>query len=156
MDLTAPIVSGTSIAGISLGTNIDELITELRNAHIPFIETTFHTFGRAYRKLTLAEGKVTVVSDDTNHVVRLSCRPGYFGKFKSKFFPGMTVNQVREKSLKQVLIHGMIVVDDDFGAFFDVPEVYECRQFDDVDNIFQLPPEMALSELHVMEPNWWR
>ena len=156
MDLNAAIISGSSIAGIPLGTDINALVTELQKDNIPFVETTFCTFGTTFRKLSIADNKVIVVGDDTNRVVRLSCRPGYLGKSKSTFFPGMTVKQVCEKSLKQLLIHGMIVVDGDFGVFFDVPEVYQGQQFDDVDEICQLPAEMALSELHVMEPSWWR
>ena len=50
----------------------------------------------------------------------------------------------------------MIVVDGEFGVVFDVPEVFEGNQYDDVDYIEQLPAEMPLDEIHVQDREWWR
>ncbi len=68
----------------------------------------------------------------------------------------MTVKQICDNSSKQLVIHGMLVIDKEFGAFFDIPESYEGVPCDDIDYVSQLPQNMVLNELHVKDREWWR
>jgi hypothetical protein len=94
--------------------------------------------------------------EEHGKVVRIWCFPNYEGKFREVFHPGMTVAEVIRLSNKQAFIHGMLVIDAEFGASFDVPEVYNGKPYDDVDSAKQLPAEMILEQIHVMDNEWWR
>lgn len=156
MDLNAEIISGKSLANISIGTSIDRLLSVLRNDKIPHVQSQFVSFNRRYELLTIFGGVVAVAADEARIIRRLSAGIGYIGRCKRGFHPGMTVKEVCDKSTKQLVVHGMIVMDGDFGIFFDVPETHQNQHYDDIDSIKQLPREMVLSELHVMHPEWWR
>lgn len=156
MDLEADIISGSSIAGIGIGEEYDDLLSNLSDNGVAFVESTFKSLGQQFKKLDIADAKVSVVADDTGRIVRLCCRPGYLGKCKAVLFPGMSVRSIRKHSSKQLIMHGVLMVNDDFGIGFSIPDVYEGTQYDDVDHITQLPEGMILEELNVMAPEWWR
>jgi hypothetical protein len=156
MDYHGDIVSGRSIGGIHLGADIDTVLADLRTRQISFSDQFFSNFNRTYRKLGIHPHSLDVVADDTGLIVRLWCRTGYSGTYKGAFFPGMCVDEICALSTKQLVIHGMLILDGDFGAGFSIPERYKDGLYDDVDSVKELPGAMVLDELHVMHPEWWR
>ncbi|MCE9605834.1 MAG: hypothetical protein K8U03_13140 [Planctomycetia bacterium] len=156
MDLKADIISGKSIAGIGIGEDIGVVLSNLRDDHVSFVESAFENHEMGFKKLDIADAKVSVIANDTGRIVRLFCRPGYLGKYKAVFFPGMSVKRIRQHSSKQLIMHGVLMVNDDYGAGFSIPDLYEGKQYDDVDHIAELPDGMILEELNVMASEWWR
>src|SRR4051794_20438428 len=120
MDMDADIIPGHSIAGIRLGAEIVSILDEIQREGIAYTESTLEHFGRKYDLITVANDRLTIVADDTGRVLRLWCRTGYSGDYNRTFRPGMTVSEVRKKSIKQLVIHGFIVLDGEFGAAFSV------------------------------------
>jgi hypothetical protein len=156
MELTGEIVSGQSIAGFRLGSDIPTVLSDLRGQGVDFTESTFTNSAASFSKFGVEIAKVVFVGDKTDRIVRIWCCAGYQGKYKKTFYPGMSVRQIAEQSVKHLLLHGMLIIDGDYGAGFSIPDSYEGRAFDDVDYISQLPLAMKLDELHVMDPEWWR
>lgn len=156
MDLYAEIVSGTSIGGVSLGESIQDTLRNLQAQSADFRETAFENLGGCFRQIHVAGGVLSIVADGTDRVVRLWCTPGYLGSYRGAFRPGMTIEDICKRSHRQLILHGFLLLDGDFGAGFSIPDRYEGQCFDDVDFIEQLPRTMVLTELHVMEPEWWR
>ena len=152
---TQPIIPGASIGGISIGENAREVVDWFNQMDLTICQKPFENFGRNYSEWTVSSWGLLFVEED-DKIVRVSCFPGYDGSYNRIFHPGMSVKQIVNASTKQQFIHGTLVLDGEFGAFFEVPEVYEGRQYDDIDTVGQLPDEMVLQQLTVMDRNWWR
>ncbi len=68
----------------------------------------------------------------------------------------MTVSEAVACTGRQIVIHGRLVLDGEFGMGFNIPDTYGGKFYDDVDSVDDLPGEMKLEELHIMNRDWWR
>ena len=68
----------------------------------------------------------------------------------------MRVGDIVRVTEHQVLLHGFLIVERQFGMAFSIPEDFRGVPLDDVDRVEELPEEMILEELHVTDPEWWR
>lgn len=156
LSLDADIIPSESLGGIRIGEDIDVVIHHLEEENIPFAHSTFVNLGQSFRRLSISDEAISLVADESGNVVRVWCTESYKGSCKSYLRPGMTVGEVVACTEKQMIIHGVLVVDGEFGAGFNVPDQYEGRFYDDVDSADDLPSDMPLRELHVMDREWWR
>jgi hypothetical protein len=152
---TEPIIPGQSIGGICVGDDAEEIVGQLEQMGATVTCMAFENVGQHYFEWQVKDWGISFVESSSGKIERIACTLGYEGRYKQIFYPGMSVGQVIRASKKQVFIHGMIVVDGEFGAFFDVPEIYDGKQYDDIDTVLQLPDDMILDSLHVMTGNWW-
>lgn len=152
---TEPIVPGVSIGGVCLGDNAQKIVEELERTGVVVSRKVFENFGRSFSEWEIKGWGLQFV-EEARKIIRVSCSSGYAGRYRQTFYPGMSVRQIVEASDKQLCVHGTVVVDGEFGVFYDVPEIYDGQLFDDVDSIRQLPDEMILERLNVMSRDWWR
>lgn len=156
MNIFADIVSGDSIGDIKIGSDLQTVLAELFKQNHKVEKKSFKQFDVDYSLVNVDSGMLSIVADSSNSIVRLWCRQPYRGKFRGIFFPGMPVSEILDKSKKQLIIHGMLILDDDFGVGFNIPDKYNGSYYDDVDYVDQMPQNMVLEELHVMKKEWWR
>ena len=64
----------------------------------------------------------------------------------------MSVAEIVAATQKQLLIHGFLVPDNNYGVCFNLPHPYD----DDYDYISQLPNDLILEEVYVKDREWWR
>lgn len=150
MDLDAEIISGVSIGGIFLGSDFLEELQKIYQEGIAINEQRFSNFEIQYIHYEIDRGAVSVVTFEDGKIKRIWCEKPYRGKYKNKFFPGMTIHEIEQNSSKQTIVHGMLILDTDFGAGFRIPDEYE-----DIDHFKQFPKDMVLEEIHIMEKDWW-
>jgi len=150
-----PIIPGVSIGGVCLGKDAQKIVEELKGIGVAISQRPFENLGRSFSEWEIKDWGLSFVQE-TGRIIRVSCNPIYEGRYKQSFYPGMSVKQIVSASNKQLLIHGMLVVDGEYGAFFDVPEIYEGKPYDDIDTTSQLPGDMILKQIHVMTHDWWR
>ncbi len=109
--------------------------------------------------LNLAEKQKGFVYESANlsgRVVRIWCTDLYKGSYKSVFRPGMTVSEAVDRTGKQLVIHGMLILDGEFGMGFNIPDKFDRKFYDDIESANDLPGHMKLEELQVMHCEWWR
>lgn len=156
VSINADILPAESIGGIVLGSELGHVLEALSEVRAKSVDRRFSNFGQEYQEVTVPDYGITVIGDSTGTVIRVSCAKPYEGRYRRRYFPGMSIIQLQEIANKTLVIHGMIVVDNEFGVAFDFPEVFRDECFDDVDFISQLPDEMPVTEIHVLDREWWR
>ena len=151
-----PLVTPTSVSGISVGDDIESLTSSLTEASLPFLESRFENCGITFRKVDVSRHGITAVAGPKGRIVRVSCALPYAGRYRESYFPGMTIGELRSVAKKLLLIHGMIVADDEFRVAFEFPETFDGVGYDDVDYVNELPTHMPVSGIHIQDAEWWR
>ncbi|AKJ30737.1 hypothetical protein [Caldimonas brevitalea] len=149
MDINAEIISGESIGGVRIGECLLPAIEEARAEG--FLTLEAEPAGYGLSRYYFWDGALVVVVDQGLIVKRMWCRKPYGGKYRGIFEPGMTVEDVVKASRKQLITAGVLLLDGDCGAGFDIPD-----EFGDYDYVEQLPQDLKLEEFHVARPYWWR
>lgn len=155
-DINADIIAAESIGGIQLGSDSREVLGLLDKTHnrLSCLEYVVGDF--LCTQVTLDHVGLSFVHDEGNRIIGVTCRPPYAGRYRQKFYPGITVGKLRELAGTALVIHGYIIVDKEFGVLFSIPEKYAGKFYDDIDAIEQLPSHMALNEILVRDREWWR
>jgi len=144
IDITAEILPGKSIGGLSLGTPLQDVEAALFEIDQYFTEGSFVSYeSYACTTITVADFGICFTAGESGLISRITCWPPYEGKFKTHFFPGMTVLEILEKArqhrISYNLLTGNIVFDDEPNACFDIPDEFEGNYYDDIDHEWQLP-----------------
>jgi hypothetical protein len=152
MNINADIISGKSIADIEIGQSIDSYLPAIYKDNRKVELNVYDNPGIKLHSYRIDDGLITINADENGTILNLSCRYPYKGKYQGKLYPGMTIAQIIAATQKQLLIHGYLVVDGDFGFCFNLPHPYD----DDHDYISQLPGDLILGEVYVKDREWWR
>ncbi|MCS3799198.1 hypothetical protein [Niastella sp. OAS944] len=152
MNIHAEIISGKSIGDIEIGKPIDAYLTSIYQENRKVELNTFDHPGLKLHSYKIDDGLITINADENGTILNVSCRSAYEGKYKGVLRPGMSVAQVVAATQKQLLIHGFLVVDNDFGFCFNLPSPYD----DDLDHVSELPDDLVLEEVYVKDKEWWR
>lgn len=152
MNINAEIVSGRSIGDIEIGKPIDPYLASVYQENRKVELNTYDNPGLKLHSYRIDDGLITINADENGTILNVSCRSPYKGKYKGKLHPGMSVAQVVAATQKQLLIHGFLVVDNDYGFCFNLPSPYD----DDLDHISELPDDLILEEVYVKDKEWWR
>lgn len=152
MNIHAEIISGKSIADIEIGESIDSYLPAIYQENRKVELNVYDNPGIKLHSYRIDDGLITINADKNGTILNLSCRHPYKGKYQGKLYPGMSIAQIVAASQKQLLIHGYLVVDNDFGFCFNLPHPYD----DDFDFISQLPNDLILGEVYVKDKEWWR
>ncbi|WP_265594246.1 hypothetical protein [Haloferula sp. BvORR071] len=149
-----PIVPGVSIAGICLDEDGSAVAAQLEEMGLKVSLGTFENVGRDFLEWTIEDWGVSFTEEPPGGICRISCSSRYQGRYKQAFYPGMPVREIAANSAKQLFTAGWLIIDGEFGLQFDVPEVYKGIAYDDFDTIEQLPDEMIIEYLHVVDRGW--
>jgi hypothetical protein len=152
MNINAEIVSGRSLGDIEIGKPVDEYLAAIYQENRKVELNVYDNPGIKLYSYRIDDGLITINTNENGVILNLSCKRPYTGKYKGKLFPGMTVDEIVAATQKQLLIHGFLVVDADYGFCFNLPHPYD----DDLDYISQLPNDLVLEEVCVKDKEWWR
>ncbi len=76
---------------------------------------------------------------------------GYKGRCKEILYSGICVAEVLAASSKANLLHGALIIDEDYGFYFPLPSPYEEL----ADRVARVPKDVKLNTLHVESVQWW-
>ncbi|PWD68134.1 hypothetical protein [Pectobacterium parmentieri] len=141
--LDMDIVPGKSIGGISLGENINEIIQRIECKY-SIAKSIFSNNTGNYSFYRVQDGAISFTTNNHDVIVSLWCEPPYSGSFKGKLYPGITAREIREKSKRQDIIKGYLVIDQDFTIYFGMPD-----DIDDFNSFPDLDDEVVFNELYV-------
>ncbi len=156
MNLHADIVPNESIGGIQIGQDANPVLQELEDNGVRFSKSTFLNSEQQFHRISINNGALYLIANSSGKIVRIWCTDLYKGSYKSVLRPGMTVSEAVERTGKQLVIHGMLILDGEFGMGFSIPDKFEGKFYDDIESVNDLPGHMKLDELHVMHREWWR
>lgn len=152
MNINAEIISGKSIGDIEIGKSIDAYLPSIYQENKKVEVNVYDNPGIKLHSYRIDDGLITINADEGGTILNVSCKSPYKGKYQGKLYPGMSVAQIVAATQKQLLIHGFLVVDNDFGFCFNLPHPYD----DDLDHISELPDDLILDEVYVKDKEWWR
>lgn len=155
IDYDAEIIPGASLGGISLNDSIYQVLECLDSSSIAYDTETFTNFGYVFDRVIINQGTIGVTANEQGDVIGLWCSEGYTGGFDGRLYAGMTISKILERTKKQMCINGRLVLDAEYGLFYDIPEKYHGEYYDDIDHVSDLPIYMVLSDLHIADRNWW-
>ena len=150
-----PIIPARSIGGVSLGDDARETAKRIEIAGEEVTREAFQSIGGTFALWRVEGWGLEFVEADTR-ITKVSCTLGYEGSYGEMLYPGIQVAQVRTMASKILFVHGMLVLNGEFGVVLEVPVVYRGQKYDDIDSIDELPLDMRLDWVHVMDREWWR
>ncbi|NOQ75421.1 MAG: hypothetical protein GQ574_25650 [Crocinitomix sp.] len=149
IDIAAPIIDGNSIGGISIGQDSRLLLSELYSNGYMIEENKFHSDFIEYK---VNEGIISfVINSSSNNVINISCKNPYEGSWKNKFTPSMSVQTIIKQSNKTMVLHGFLIIDGIYGVGYNLP-----NEYDEIDSVDQLPDDLVLEQIYVMDNDWWK
>ncbi|MFC0179179.1 hypothetical protein [Thorsellia kenyensis] len=116
MNKKADIIPGISLAGINLGTDIDEILPEISNEY---------SISRDIGVVVLDHGMITIGHEDNGCIYSVMCNSRFKTKYKNILWAGMTVNDVLEMSTEQIAYGGGVVVNRIDGIGLPLPDGYD-------------------------------
>lgn len=149
MDFAAVIIAGHSIGTIELGASIARYLSEIYAEGHQVKLSVYDNPGVKLHSYQIDSGIITINTDEAGMIISISCRQPYAGTYQGKLWPGMTVEQVKQHTAKQLLTCGALVADGELGVFLTLPAPY-----DEFDYPKQLPDSLVLETLYVMPRNW--
>ena len=150
INFEAEILPGHSIGNICLGMHYEDVLAHLAEKDYSTSERDFANAGTKFFEITIDDGTLVAIANEQGSIVRLQCGTRYAGKLRSVFFAGMSVRNILKQSSKQLMLHGLLVLDGEYGAAYGVPS-----EFSELDYAKELPSELRLDEINVMSTDWW-
>ncbi len=147
INLEAPIIPNKSIGGISIGDDFKSYLDYLQSESINF---QIRSFDNGLAIISIDNGTIQVTISGEGIVLNLACRKKYMGLCKGLYFPGMNISEILAQSEKQLIIHGFLIIDRDFGFGFEIP-----REFEDCDYAENLPKDFIPERLYVFPEDQW-
>ena len=141
--LDMDIVPGKSIGGICLGDNINDIIQRIEYKY-SLTKSSFSNNTGNYSFYRVQGGAISFTTNNHGVIVALWCEPPYLGSFKGKLYPGITAREISDKSKRQDIIKGYLVIDQDFTIYFGMPD-----DIDDFNSFSDLDDETIFNELYV-------
>lgn len=151
INFNAEIISGKSIGGICIGTSIDQVLQEVYLKGYDLEIKEFSNNPIPVKQYSIEGGIIKVISTDDGIVKSISCNSLYTGKYADMFATNMTVGEVIDESVDQIYLHGTLIVNKDFGVGYTISD-----DFDHLDYVHQLPRELVLEEMFVLNKDWWK
>lgn len=139
----AEIIPGKSIGGISIGEDVISVLDKLDNGQ-GIEESVFSNFGVKYYLYSINNGIINFTTKDDGVVLALWCGIGYKGSYKGRYYPGVTVKDIKINFKSKELYGGYLVLDNNYNIYYGLPE-----EFDDYDNFCQLNDEIIFEDLYV-------
>lgn len=143
VSLVEDIIPGKSIGGICLGDNVADVIESVGDK-FSIDAISFENFGTKYFYYKINNGAISFTCNESGKIVSLWCKPPYLGKFDKKFYPGITVRELKNISKKQSIIKGYLIIDNNKLIYYGMPE-----DIDDFNRFSDLDDDVIFDELYV-------
>lgn len=101
MIINATIVPGESLGGIAIGSNVEDIISELSNNYL---------LDAGPDSIIINGGLITAYHNDAGTVISVSCNSSFKGSYLNKLWPGMTVADVLRTTRKQIAYIGFVKI----------------------------------------------
>ena len=147
INLEAPIIPSKSIGSINIGEKFSSYLDYLHNESIQF---TREDFNSGLSIIIVERGTIEVTTDSEDVILNISCGKKYNGSCKEKYFVGMSISQILSESERQLILHGFLILDRDFGFGFEIPE-----EFENCDYAENLPEDFVPERIYVFPENQW-
>lgn len=132
--MSADIIAGESIGGISLGDNVLDIL-EAAGDKFAIKEIPFENFGNKYFHYKLNDGEINFTSNYDGEILAIWCEPGYLGMYNGYLYPGISAREIKEVSKIQEIYKGFLVIDRNFNVYYDLNEgVDDFDRFEDVND----------------------
>jgi len=110
------IIPGKSLAGINLGDNINDYITN----------NIFNNYYIGKNGLMFLDDEIiTIGYEDDGTIYSIMCDERFEGTYKNKLWAGMSVKDVLDNSHNQVAFGGCVIVDGINGIGLPLPKEYD-------------------------------
>ena len=150
VNFNSEIISGQSIGDIFIGDNIDGYLSEMYSNHK--INTRKYGVPKEKNRIVyIIDNTIKVITDDFGKIISLGCNEGYKGHYKSILYAGQEMKNIKEKTLRQRIFNGSIIINDDFGFSFVIPPPYDEL----ADSIEDMPGDLLLKEIYVGDFSLW-
>jgi len=146
---TDKIIPGKSLGGININDPLDTVLEKIVQSGYSY--QTFN-FSADYTQFVLNSGEIKfVINNNSKLVANICCTKPYKGKSLGVYGPGISIKNLIDISEKQIILHGFIIVDGVFEMGYNLP-----NEFEELDEVHDLPANFVLEELYIMKENWWR
>lgn len=143
VSLYAEILPGCSIGGIFIGEKVINVLDRLSSEQTLECEE-FNNFGKVYDLYTVNNGEINFTSDESDIVLALWCSIGYKGSYDGKYYPGISVREVKKNFREKEIYHGYLVLDRNYKIYYGLPDA-----FDDFVNFDEVNDDIVLEDLYV-------
>lgn len=116
MDITNVIVPKTSIGGICIGENIEEIEARISGRY---------KIHKEVNSLIIDDGLIRAYHGADGIISSISCNRSFTGNYQNKLWAGMTVAEVLRHSKEQVAWSGFVQVDKISGIGLSLPEEHD-------------------------------
>ena len=151
IDYKAKIISGKSLVGLEIDTNINKYLNELYSRNISVINKVYNEGKKneIHHYIINDNVKVNTLSDGS--VLNITCVNSLETKFNNDLYSGISVKELKKKTEKQSILHGSLFLNGDYGICYVLPSPY-----DEIgDSINHLPDSLVLNEICVGNFSWW-
>ncbi|AMO46712.1 hypothetical protein GA0061071_106178 [Kosakonia oryzendophytica] len=149
IDLNADIISNHSLGNICLGQSIDVYLEELLERFT--VETKIyppaHPQAETMHGYFINHGAMVVFTNSLDIIVSVGCNQTYSGKYRQTLYPGITMEKLSMLVKEVRILHGALIVDNDYGLSFPLPSPHDEL----ADHLHQIPPELTLNEIYVYD-----
>lgn len=132
MMINTVIVPGESLGGIELGSNVEDIISDLSDDY---------SLDAGPSSIIINEGMITAYHNNAGIVTFVSCNSTFKGTYLNKLWPGMTVADVLRTTREQVADVGFVKIIGINGLGLSLPNDKDdfCRLTDhfDEDYVFE-------------------
>jgi hypothetical protein len=150
IDYNAKIVPGESIGNICLSESAEKWTAV---AYAQGLQVSVNSFSSDFEEYILDNGVISfVTSKATGLIQNICCSPPFLGTFQG-ISVGITVESLLGMELQLTLLHGFLLLNQEFTIGFSLPNEYD--RFD-IDYVSDLPPSLLLDKLYIMQEDWWR
>jgi hypothetical protein len=151
MNINLEIVSGKSVAGIEIGENISKYLEDIYDGKYNVESIRYNNPNGVFHSYNINMDLITINTLESGEIISITCNQEYSGKYRNQLHTGMSVENIIKNSNKQLILHGCLIVNNDFGFYFILPSPYD----EIADNITQLPKDLVLNYIHVENIEWW-
>lgn len=149
INFSAEIKPSVSIGNINLGDSLDKALAQIYSDKY---RVKKNNFSEQLTEYSINKGELSFVSNNhSNKIIMVACGKGYEGKWNDTFRIGMTLEEIINSSSQQMILHGYIIVDAEFGICFSLP-----NEFEEFDSVNELPTDLIFNRILIKEKEWWR
>ncbi|WP_281323356.1 hypothetical protein [Flavobacterium aestivum] len=151
IDYKAKVISGKSLIGIEIGSNINNYLTELYSKNVSVAIKIYNENKKNELHNYIINGNVKINTLNDGSILNITCMNSLETKFNDDLYSGITVVELKKKTEKQSILHGSLFLNGDYGICYVLPSPY-----DEIgDTINHLPDSLVLNEVCIGDFSWW-
>ena len=125
LDYKAKTVSGKSLAGIEIDSNINNYLNELYLKDISVVIKIYNESKKneIHHYIINSNVKINTLGDGT--ILNITCINSLEAKFNNDLYSGISIKELKKKTEKQSILHGSLFLNGDYGICYVLPSPYD-------------------------------